>query len=92
MELYGIVAFKDSLRKSTPSNKTQMFIKSMNMDIWIIVLLSRLFLRGSYVILKLSLSLVWKCCPFNQYSQLKTVLQFLKTVLEISSKSPVTLT
>ena len=33
--------------KNTPSNKTQALAKSMNMNIWVIVKLNQLFVRGS---------------------------------------------
>ena len=39
---------QDSLRKNTPSNKTEALTKSINMYIWAIGRLNQLFIRGSY--------------------------------------------
>ena len=39
---------KDTNRENTPSNKTQVLTKSMNMDIWVNGTLNQLFIRGSY--------------------------------------------
>ena len=46
--------FKDTHRKNTPSNKTEVLTKSMNMCIWGIGNVNQLFVRGSYAQIKFS--------------------------------------
>ena len=46
--------FKDTHRENTPSNKTEMLTKSMNIYIWTIGILNALFTRDSYTQTKFS--------------------------------------
>ena len=39
--------FKGTHRKNTPSNKTQVFTKSVNIDIWVTGTFNQLFEKGS---------------------------------------------
>ena len=41
------VAFKDTHREKTPSNKTPALRKSTNMGVWTVGRLNQLFIRGS---------------------------------------------
>ena len=47
-------AFMNTHSKNAPSNKTQVIIKSMNMEIWEVGTLNQLFIRGSYTEIKFS--------------------------------------
>ena len=39
---------KDTYRENAPSNKAKVFMKSMNMDIWVVSTLNQLFMKGPY--------------------------------------------
>ena len=55
------LAFKDTGKKSTSSNKTKELTKSTNMRIWEIDRLNRPFIRGSYTENKFSKKKKRKC-------------------------------
>ena len=44
----------DTYRENAPSYKTLVHAKSMCKDIWVVVTLNQLFIRGSYIGIKLS--------------------------------------
>ena len=43
---FNSVTFKDTHRKSAPSNKTTALTNSTNTDIWVVGILNQLFIRG----------------------------------------------
>lgn len=45
---------KDTHKAKTPSNKTEMYTKSMTVYIWAIVILNQLFIRESYTQIRFS--------------------------------------
>ena len=55
---------KNTHRENTPSSKTKALTKSMNMRIWEIGTLNRLFTKGCYIEIKISkkLSISWQIC------------------------------
>ena len=52
--LIGVYRTKDTHRENTPSNKTEVLTKSMNMYIWENNLLNELFITDSYSQVKFS--------------------------------------
>ena len=47
-----LLYIKDTHSENKPSNKTQMLVKSMNLEIWSISTLNKLFMWGSYTQIK----------------------------------------
>ena len=47
-ENYFYSTLKDTYREKLPSNKTPVYTKNMDMDIWVVAISNQLFMRGSY--------------------------------------------
>ena len=50
--MMATLAFKDTHREKAPSNTTQAVTKSMNMDIWVVILFIYLFKIFIYYLFK----------------------------------------
>ena len=46
--------FKDTHRKKAPLNKTQVLRKSINMGVWVVVIINQLLIKVSYIKIKFS--------------------------------------
>ena len=47
-ENYFYSTLKDTYREKLPSNKTPVYTKNMDMDIWVVAISNQVFMRGSY--------------------------------------------